>query len=273
MRGRPYILGETSWQAVRDTPYNVAVLPWGATEAHNYHLPYATDNIQVAYVAAESARLAWDQGARVIVLPTVPFGVNTGQLDVKLDINMMPSTQAALLADIVQVLSRQKIRKFVVLNGHGGNSFRQMIRETGVRYPDMFICEINWFKVLKGAEYFDEPGDHGGEMETSNLLCLAPELVLPLSEAGCGHARKSALAGIREGWVWAERRWPEVTEDTGVGDPSLSTREKGKRFLDALTLKFSDFLVELSNQDLEALYVLPDGDFQHPSGQTHPDSL
>ncbi|HET7622444.1 MAG TPA: creatininase family protein, partial [Gemmatimonadaceae bacterium] len=90
MPDRPYIIAESNWQTVRDTPYSVAVLPWGATEAHNYHLPYATDIIESEAVAAEAARMAWDAGARVAVLPAVPFGVNTGQLDIKLCINMNP---------------------------------------------------------------------------------------------------------------------------------------------------------------------------------------
>ncbi|MCB0589276.1 MAG: creatininase family protein, partial [Phaeodactylibacter sp.] len=84
MQARPYLLAETNWKTVKDTDYEVAVLPWGATEAHNYHLPYATDNFESQHVAAESARKAWEQGAKVIVLPGIPFGVNTGQLDVKL---------------------------------------------------------------------------------------------------------------------------------------------------------------------------------------------
>ena len=41
---RPYILAETNWKAVKETKFELAVLPWGATEAHNYHLPYGTDN-------------------------------------------------------------------------------------------------------------------------------------------------------------------------------------------------------------------------------------
>jgi len=51
---RPYLLAETNWKAVREADFQVAVLPWGATEAHNYHLPYATDNYQADYVAAEA---------------------------------------------------------------------------------------------------------------------------------------------------------------------------------------------------------------------------
>ena len=59
---RPYILAETNWKAVDSTRFDVAVLPWGATEAHNWHLPYATDVMECDHVAAESARVAWEKG-------------------------------------------------------------------------------------------------------------------------------------------------------------------------------------------------------------------
>ena len=128
MMSRPWILAETNWKTVAATDYQLAILPWGATEAHNYHLPYATDVIECDAVAESSARIAWESGARAVVLPTVPFGVNTGQLDIKLCLNMNPSTQGALLRDLVGALEQQGILKLVVLNGHGGNDFRQMIR-------------------------------------------------------------------------------------------------------------------------------------------------
>ncbi len=255
MSGRPYILAEATWKTIQHADYQVAILPWGATEAHNYHLPYGTDNIQCTYIAAEAARQAWQAGAKVVVLPTVPFGVNTGQLDVTLDINMMPSTQDKLLYDITHALAGQGIRKLLILNGHGGNSFKQMIREIGARVPDVFLCEINWFKVMDGHAWFDEPGDHAGEMETSNLLHLTPELVLPLSEAGEGAVHPFKLRGLREGWVWAERSWLKATDDTGVGNPALSTAEKGARFLEALTAKIGGFLVELAACDPDDMYA------------------
>jgi len=153
---RPYILSELTWKIVKETEYKVAILPWGATEAHNYHLPYSTDVIQCDYLAAESARIAWKRGAKVIVLPTIPFGVNTGQLDVKLDINMNPSTQAAVLQDVVDCLFRQKIYKFVVLNGHGGNEFRPLIREIQVQFPEMFLCTLNWYEIFDNKQFFDD---------------------------------------------------------------------------------------------------------------------
>ncbi|MDQ3242962.1 MAG: creatininase family protein, partial [Gemmatimonadota bacterium] len=91
MPARQHVLEETTWKTVAARSYQVAVLPWGATEAHNYHLPYGTDNYETMHVAAESARIAVEAGASVVVLPVVPFGVNTGQLDIPFCLNMNPS--------------------------------------------------------------------------------------------------------------------------------------------------------------------------------------
>ena len=232
----------------------MALLPWGATEAHNYHLPYATDTLQCDYVAAESARLAWNKGTRVIVLPTIPFGVNTGQLDIKLDINMNPSTQMAVLRDIVDVLSRNGPDKLVLMNGHGGNNFKQMLREVQVAYPDVFMCSLNWYQAVDWNLYFDEPGDHAGEMETSAMMHIAPNLVEPLEVAGPGKGHPFKLKGLQEGWVWTQRQWSKATDDTGVGNPYKATARKGEVYLEATTRKIADFLVELAACDLDDLY-------------------
>lgn len=250
---RPYVLAETNWKTVRDTPYEVAVLPWGATEAHNYHLPYGTDSIQCDRVAAEAARIAWDAGARVVVLPTIPFGVQTGQADIPLCVNLNPATQAAVLADVAHSLAPHGIRKLVLLNGHGGNDFRQMIRELQPRV-DLYLCSVNWYACVEQRPYFEDLGDHAGEMETSMILHLTPQLMLPLSEAGTGHARKPRVTGLREGWAWAPRPWSRVTDDTGIGNPAAATREKGARYFDEVTRRIGGFLVDLAAADPEDMY-------------------
>ena len=254
MAGRPYILAETNWKSVRDTRYDVAILPWGATEAHNYHLPYGTDVIESDAVAAESARRAWERGTRVLVLPCIPFGVNTGQLDIPFCMNMNPSTQAAVLADVTSVLDAHGVGKLVILNGHGGNDFRLMIRELQPKVR-LFLCMINWYSCLDPKPFFTEPGDHAGELETSMVQHLAPDLVLPLDEAGDGRARRFAVAGLRDGWAWAPRRWTKVTDDTGVGNPKAATAEKGAKYLDAVTERLAGFYTELAAADPEQLYA------------------
>jgi creatinine amidohydrolase len=254
MPGRPYLLAETTWKTIKATRYDVAILPWGATEAHNLHLPYGTDIMESDYIAAESARIAWEAGARVVVLPTVPYGVNTGQLNITLTVNMNPSTQAAILRDVVDSLSQQGIHKLVLLNSHGGNDFKQMVRELQVRTPEMFICSINWWQIVDQRKYFDEADDHAGEMETSVMLNIAPQLVLPLSDAGEGKGRKFKLQGLRERWVWTPRWWTKVTDDTGVGNPKRATAEKGAPYLKAATEKIAGFLKELATADVNDLY-------------------
>lgn len=253
MTARPYVLSEVTWKAVRETTYEVAVLPWAATEAHNFHLPYGTDIIETERIAALAVGLAWERGARVVVLPVVPFGVNTGQLDIPLTINMNPSTQLVVLRDVAQSLAGQGVRKLVVLNGHGGNDFRQMIRELQPGLP-LFLCTLNWYTCVDPREFFTDLGDHGGELETSVMLHLAPELVRPLSEAGPGTARPFKVAAFREGWAWAPRQWTRVTDDTGVGNPAKASAEKGQRYVHAMTRRISEFLVELAEADIGSLY-------------------
>lgn len=251
---RPYILAETNWKALKDEAFDLAVLPWGATEAHNYHLPYATDNIQADYLAAESAKLAWEKGGKVIVLPTIPFGVNTGQSDIYLDINLNPSTQLAILDDIVAVLNRQKLSKLLIFNGHGGNNFKPLVRELGLKYPDMFISYCFFPPMLDKYAYFEEEGDHADEMETSLMLHLRPDLVLPKEKWGSGSAKSFKIKAFSEGWAWAERKWSQISEDTGTGNPHKSTKEKGQRFFTDITQKMGDFMLELCRADLEDLY-------------------
>lgn len=253
MAGRPWLLEETNWKTVRDTTYDLAVLPWGATEAHNFHLPYGTDTIQVTHVAAEAARRAWQTGTRVIVLPAIPFGVQTGQLDIPLCVNLNPSTQLAMLRDMAACLAGNGIKKLLILNGHGGNNFRPIIRELQPQVG-LFLCVADWFACIDRRQYFDEPGDHAGELETSVVQHVAPEIVLPLDQAGSGRERQFRVAGLREGWVWAPRQWTQVTDDTGTGDPRAATPAKGAAFVDAVCARLTQFLSEFAAADLDAMY-------------------
>ncbi len=250
---KPWRLAELTWPDLAAGGFDLAVLPWGATEAHNRHLPYATDSIESAEVADRAAAHAWQRGARVVVLPTVPFGVHTGQRELPLCLNLNPSTQFAVLRDLCTTLHDSGIGKLVILNGHGANDFRQMIRELQGSLA-MLLAQVNWYQVVDPADFFTEPGDHAGELETSAMLTLAPERVRPLDQAGSGRARQFAVRGFREGWAWTPRHWVEVTADTGVGDPRAATAAKGEAFLAAVTERLGDFLAEFAAVPREGMY-------------------
>jgi creatinine amidohydrolase len=252
---RPYILSETNWKTVKDGEYQLAVLPWGATEAHNYHLPYGTDNFETEAIACESAKMAWERNAKVVVLPTIPVGVNTGQTDINLTLNIYPSTQMAILGDLAESLAGHGLNKLLVLNGHGGNNFKQMIREVGRMYPEVFISTCNWFQSVNKKELFENEGDHADEMETSLMLHIRPDLVLPLSDAGNGVSKKFRVRALNESWAWAERKWTRATADTGIGDPRKATGEKGRKYFEDVTGLIAELMVELAHADVDDLYM------------------
>jgi creatinine amidohydrolase len=242
---KPYLLKESNWKDLQSHRFELAVLPWGATEAHNYHMPYGTDVYEADAIAELSGKKAWDKGANVTIMPTIPFGVNTGQSDIYLDINLNPSTQLLILQDILTVLNRQGIKKFLIINSHGGNDFKTMLRELGLKFPEMMLFTCNWFQALDKSAYFEESGDHADEMETALIMHLHPELILPLEQAGMGAEKKSKIKGIREKWAWAERKWSEVTEDTGIGNPKKASPEKGRLYFEDVTDKVADLIVEI----------------------------
>jgi creatinine amidohydrolase len=168
--------------------------------------------------------------------------------------NLNPSTQFLILKDLVTVLNRQGIRKFVILNAHGGNDFKQHLRELNLLFPDMLLIQCNWFKIPGAVRFFDDLGEHAGEVETSLMMYLYPELVLPLENAGDGHAKIFRIEALNQGWAWAERKWSKVTVDTGIGNPAKATAEKGEIFFGFLTEKIAGFLVEVAEADLNNLY-------------------
>jgi creatinine amidohydrolase len=161
----------------------------------------------------------------------------------------------AILTDIVEMLNRQNIKKLLILNSHGGNDFKPLIRELGLKYPQMFLSTCNWYQALNKKEYFEQEGDHADEMETSLMLHLTPELVLPLTEAGMGKEKKHKIKGFNEGWAWSERKWSQITADTGVGNPKLATKEKGEKYFIAVTEKVANLFMEIAGSDINDLYT------------------
>ena len=252
---KPYILSEAHWGAVKVQDYQLAILPWGATEAHNYHLPYGTDNYETDALVRKSAEMAWNAGARVLVLPTIPIGVNTGQTDVEMTLNLSPGTQQSILEDLVESLDMHGIDRLLVVNGHGGNDFKQMIREVGLHYPEMLIATCNWFQSVDKSRLFEKEGDHADEMETSLMLYVHPELVLSLEKAGPGISKRFGVKELNESWAWTERKWTLTTSDTGIGDPRKATAEKGEQYFREVTGKLSSLMTGLATTPWEDLYV------------------
>jgi creatinine amidohydrolase len=243
-----WVLAEQNHAFVRAQKWEVAVLPFGATEPHNLHMPYGTDNYEVEAIAQRACESAYKAGARVILLPTIPFGVNTNHLKIPgaLACSVTPTTLLSILSDLVDSLERQGIRKLLLLNGHGGNELKPLMRELHHR-TKVFLCLCDWFRMATDVypRIFENAGEHADEVETSLGLAYFSELV-QLDLADEGAARSSRLDAINRGWISITRPWHLATTNTGMGNPFPASAEKGKRLMEVLVERLSKVLVELA---------------------------
>lgn len=253
---RPWKLAEANFGYVKEHPYEVAVLPLGATEPHNLHLPYGTDTYEADAVGEQICAAAHERGARVVLLPTMPYGTETNQMHFPLAMNVNPSTLARVITDLVDSLVHHGIRKIVLLNSHGGNDLKPLLRELhGRGGSQLFLC--NWYRVLADVEHeiFDDAGDHAGEMETSVILACHPHLVARRADGGLaadeGRMADTRFEAVNRGWVTITRPWHLLTTNTGAGNPHPATAEKGRQMMARLVERLSAFLVELSAAPLD----------------------
>ena len=255
---REWILAEVTYGYVKDHPYEVAVLPLGATEPHNLHLPYGTDTLEADIIGSRVCEAAYRQGARVVLLPSLPYGTQSNQMAFPLAMNLNPSTLGLVIRDLVDSLARHGIYKLLILNSHGGNDVKPVLRELYGQTPvHIFLC--NWYGETTADvkdEIFQCAGDHAGEMETSLALAFFPELVARDPETGeiaadDGAVNQTRFEAVNRGWVSITRPWHLLTKNTGVGDPHPATAEKGRRYMDVIVERISSFLVELARTPLD----------------------
>lgn len=244
---KPVDLTVSCYGEVRKNSYDLAILPWGATEPHNLHLPYLTDCLLSHAIAVDALQQALEKNdIHGMVLPPVFMGSqNPGQRELLFCIHSRYETQKAILTDIVASLFHQGIRKMVIINGHGGNNFKNMIRDLAVDFPEFLMATTEWFSIVPPGEFFEEKDDHAGELETSVMLHYHPELVC-LEQAGAGQSKPFALPALNQKIAWVPRNWQKVTTDTGIGDPRKATAGKGKRYAAAVTEKLCQLFTELA---------------------------
>ena len=144
-------------------------------------------------------------------------------------IHFRTATAAAILTDVALSLKRQGIDRLLLLNSHGGNDFKPLIRDVQLE-TGLLIVMANFFQMCPEIEkrVFDNAGDHAGQLETSFLLHVCPELV-QLEQAGPGPRIPFAIAALAQPGVWTPRPWSQSHPDTGSGNPASATNEPRSR--------------------------------------------
>jgi creatinine amidohydrolase len=237
---RPWLLAESNLADVRAANFQVALLPMGATEPHNLHLPYATDSIEATQLASACCEKALELGGQIVQLPTIPYGTETNMHAFPLAMNLMPSTVSLVLRDLVHSIEASGIHKLVIFNSHGGNDLKPFLREiAGQTKVHVFLC--NWY-----------------QMETSLIMHFRPELVAK-SESGqlladSGDRSPLRFEALRKSWVTLSRPWHLLTTNSGSGNPHLATADKGRLLTEEVVARIAPFLAELSASELDSSF-------------------
>ena len=94
-------------------------------------------------------------------------------------------------------------------------------------------------------------GDHSSEEETSVALALFPERVR-MDKAVKAHDAELKLDSMKVPYIAFMRPWDKVSDNTGLGDPTKATAEKGQKLVNIFMDRISRFLKELSDAELTA---------------------
>ena len=220
-------------RAVKDDP--LVVLPIGATEEHGAHLPLGTDSFECEDIAAGIA-----EEFNALVLPPIRYGDCRSTRNFPGTISLRPETVTSLVSDVLDELVRNGISKVVVLSGHAGSGHMAAIKlatqravERNSTLKAMVLSEYDIAYDLAGEEFPPDDG-HAGQIETSRMLAIRPDLI--------GDARPVGDTRPPRYLVVSD---PERYFPTGVmGDSRDATEEKGRRIGDYVLTKLADIISE-----------------------------
>lgn len=246
-------LAELTHPEVSGRDIRVLVLPIGSTEPHANHLCYGNDVWTAGALAARAAAKANEEGARVLVLPTMPFGVNVNLTSIPYAQCIRPATLMALVKDVVDTAEKQGIRKVLILNAHGGNTatLGAALRELYATHPKVFVAQVETSAPYRdeAAKIIEKSGEHASEAETSVALALFPEKVR-MEKATRPSEPELKLRSAKAANITFVRPWQYVSDTTGVGDPTRASAQKGQKLVDVFVNRISAFLKELSDAEL-----------------------
>ncbi len=239
---------ETVGQDVR-----VLVLPIGSTEPHANHLCYGNDAWTAEALAARAAEKANEAGARVLVLPAMPYGINANLTAIPYAQAIRPATMIQFVKDVVDTAEKQGIRKLVIINSHGGNTttLGAAQRELYASHPRVFVAMVQPGGVVQdvAASIIEKPGEHASEAETAFSLALFPDKVR-MEKATAPKAADFKISSLKAPYVTFVRPWKYVSDTTGLGDPTKATPEKGRKLVDVFVERVSRLLKELSDVEI-----------------------
>ena len=243
----------------------IAVLPVAATEQHGPHLPVSVDTTLIdGLVAAVLPKLPLDSS--VLFLPTVAVGKSNEHERFAGTLSLSAHTLIDVWMELGASVARAGIRKLVLFNSHGGQSAVLDVVSHDLRARhDLLVFAVNWYRLglppgLIGADEL-RFGIHGGEVETSMMLALAPDRVemARARDFGSSLRRHAADYPVLGDGVAARLGWQtqDLNPAGAIGNAAAATAQKGAAIIDFVTDRLAQLLQELDRMPLSSLVDAP----------------
>jgi creatinine amidohydrolase len=210
------------------------LLPFGSLEEHGYHLPLSTDTIQAYEVGKAAAKKT-----PLFVAPPVHYGCCRSTSCHPGTISISTNTLQCLMKDIVRSLYTQGLRNFIILTGHAGITHKMALINAGeeliMEFLDIKLAVLTEYDLAyaEGKDIIETAGDaHAGEIETSRIMYLCPNLVKGTGEREFPNFPCGILVRNKRKY-WKNGIW---------GDPTKATIEKGRRINDLVIRKLVEFI-------------------------------
>ena len=242
-------------------PETVAVLPIGAIEQHGPHLPVCVDSC-INELLLDRALEAMPKATPILAMPLQAVGKSNEHIAFAGTLSLSCDTLVAMLTELGESVHRAGIRRLILLNSHGGQPqvLDIVARELRIRCA-MLVVNAAWFDMGMPDNLFSASecrhGIHGGEVETSLMLHLRPDLV-DMARArdfvSLGQEMEADFSLLstegRFGFGWQAQ---DLNPSGVCGNAAAADAERGARLAQHMVDTFVDLVGEVARFPLDRL--------------------
>jgi creatinine amidohydrolase len=239
----------------------IAILPVGAIEQHGPHLPVYVDSC-INEGLLKMALEALPEDRSVLALPIQSVGKSDEHLSFPGTLTLSASVLTEMLLELGRSVHRAGIRRLVLLNSHGGQpQIMDIVGRTLRVELGMFVVNVAWSKMGMPPGLFTAEecthGIHGGEIETSLMLHLRPDLV-DMAKAknfkSWGEEMASDFAILTpEGKVGFGWQVEDLNSDGACGNAAMADEERGAILASHAVARFVALLNEIARYPVERI--------------------
>ena len=235
-----HVLGKMSWPEVADAidTVELVLLPIGSTEQHGPNLGLGQDHLVTqAFCERAAQRLT----PRLLAVPAIPWGISDHHMNIAGSMTLRPETFLDLLEDLISSLRHHGFRRFLIVNGHGGNEalMTAAVQDLGFRLDIDFLGSVGHYQLSNPAHEDairgTTPTGHACEIEVSHACYLIPELVRTTALAAAEldhafHTLQTTLTDLKLTWPIAI---DALTPSGALGDARRGSYEAGERIIES----------------------------------------